>query len=81
MLLALVSSFPAFAQTGGAVYGLFGYASMTTGTTGGAGGTSVTVSTGTALQAAISKPLLGTRARSRSPFTSTALSRWPTRQR
>ena len=53
MLLALASTFPAFAQTGGAVYGLFGYAAMTTGTTGGAGGTSVTVSTGTALQAAI----------------------------
>ena len=43
----------AFAQTGGAVYGPFGYATQTTGVTGGAGGTTVTVSTGTALMAAI----------------------------
>ncbi|GAB2956774.1 hypothetical protein GCM10027048_23720 [Hymenobacter coalescens] len=41
----------AFAQT--APFGLFGYASLTTGTTGGAGGATVTVSTGTALMAAI----------------------------
>ena len=53
LLLLLSSCFPAFSQTAGAVYGLFGYASMTSGTTGGAGGTSVTVNTGTALQAAI----------------------------
>jgi pectate lyase len=51
-LLALGLASPvAFGQS--ATLGLFGYASMTTGTTGGAGGTSVTVSTGTALMAAI----------------------------
>ena len=52
-LLALASCLSAAAQTPGATFGLFGYASMTTGTTGGAGGTTVTVNTGTALQAAI----------------------------
>jgi pectate lyase len=52
-LLTLVSCLSAFAQTPGATFGVFGFAAMTTGTTGGAGGTTVTVSTGTALQAAI----------------------------
>ncbi|MDQ2769760.1 MAG: T9SS type A sorting domain-containing protein [Bacteroidota bacterium] len=52
-VLALASYRPAQAQTAGATFGVFGYAAMTTGTTGGAGGTTVTVSTGTALQAAI----------------------------
>lgn len=51
-LLALAAP-TAFAQTAGATYGLYGYATLTTGVTGGAGGTSVTVSTGTALMAAI----------------------------
>ncbi|MBD2723062.1 pectate lyase family protein [Hymenobacter armeniacus] len=51
--LALIGWLPAAAQTPGATFGLFGFASMTTGTTGGAGGTSVTVNTGTALQNAI----------------------------
>ncbi|WP_210513886.1 pectate lyase family protein [Hymenobacter terricola] len=53
LLLTLASGISAFSQTPGATYGLFGYAQMTTGTTGGAGGTTVTVNTGTALQAAI----------------------------
>lgn len=52
-LLWLTGGFSAHSQTPGATFGLFGYAAMTTGTTGGAGGTSVTVNTGTALQAAI----------------------------
>ena len=52
-LLTLASCFSAYSQTPGATFGVFGYAAMTTGTTGGAGGTTVTVSTGTALQAAI----------------------------
>ena len=52
-LLTLASCFSAYGQTPGATFGVFGYAAMTTGTTGGAGGTTVTVSTGTALQAAI----------------------------
>src|SRR6476469_2451646 len=52
-LLALTGWLPAAAQTPGATFGLFGFASMTTGTTGGGGGTTVTVNTGTALQNAI----------------------------
>ena len=54
-LLALCGVAPAAsAQTGATPnFGLVGYAGMTTGTTGGAGGASVTVSTGTALMAAI----------------------------
>ncbi len=52
-LLALTTWFSAHGQTPGATYGVFGYAALTTGTTGGAGGTTVTVSTGTALQAAL----------------------------
>jgi len=51
LALGLTSPTALLAQT--VTYGLFGYAGMTTGTTGGAGGTSVTVSTGTALMAAI----------------------------
>jgi pectate lyase len=51
LLSAGLASPAAFAQT--APFGLYGYAGMTTGTTGGAGGPSVTVSTGTALMAAI----------------------------
>lgn len=51
LLAALGLLTAARAQT--PVFGLYGYAAQTTGTTGGAGGTSVTVSTGTALMAAI----------------------------
>jgi pectate lyase len=52
-VLALLLAGRAQAQAPVVNFALTGYASMTTGTTGGAGGTSVTVSTGTALQAAI----------------------------
>jgi pectate lyase len=51
LLGALCALTSAHAQT--APFGLFGYASQTTGTTGGTGGAAVTVSTGTALMAAI----------------------------
>ncbi|MCC3157996.1 T9SS type A sorting domain-containing protein [Hymenobacter sp. 15J16-1T3B] len=49
--LAVLGLTTAQAQT--PVFGLYGNAALTTGTTGGAGGASVTVSTGTALMAAI----------------------------
>ncbi|RAK63828.1 T9SS type A sorting domain-containing protein [Hymenobacter edaphi] len=50
-MLGLLALTAAQAQT--PVFGLYGNAALTTGTTGGAGGASVTVSTGTALMAAI----------------------------
>ena len=53
LLLASIACLPTFGQTPGATFGVFGYAAMTTGTTGGTGGTTITVNTGTALQAAI----------------------------
>jgi len=52
-LAVLLVVLNAYAQTPGATFGLVGFAASTTGTTGGAGGTTVTVNTGTALQAAI----------------------------
>ena len=52
-LALLLAGLSAHAQTGGATFGVFGFAASTTGTTGGAGGTTITVNTGAALQAAI----------------------------